>query len=163
MVSKRTGGLALNRSFFAPMSEGLVGVGILEKRIGGRRSHIKADADSPIFPGLCGLIGKIGGVCSGAARGDHGQQRSEGLCSLRIPGLREEGAESDVRLMLMGDVKYDEIGFLAESCVERVVGRQVQLGRFSLSLSRRVYQETKPFRSCDIGCSQRPRGYTGLQ
>jgi len=42
--------------------DALVRVGILEKRADGRRTYIKANEDSPIFPELRGLIEKTSGI-----------------------------------------------------------------------------------------------------
>jgi len=52
-ASLGTGPSSLQREIDA-----LVRVGILEKRVDGRRTYIKANEDSPIFPELRGLIGE---------------------------------------------------------------------------------------------------------
>ena len=56
-ASLGTGPSSLQREIDA-----LVRVGILEKRVDGRRSYIKANQDSPIYPELHGLVEKTSGI-----------------------------------------------------------------------------------------------------
>jgi DNA-binding transcriptional ArsR family regulator len=125
-ASLGTGSSSLQREIDA-----LVRVGVLEKRVDGRRSYIKANEDSPIFPELRGLVEKTGGIVPMLREAIAG---SKGLRVGFIYGSLargEDGAGSDVDVMLLGDVSTMELspGLRA---VEVAVGRQVNPTVFSL-------------------------------
>jgi DNA-binding transcriptional ArsR family regulator len=111
--------------------DALVHVGILEKRIDGRRSYIKANEESPIFPEIRGLIEKTSGIVSMLREAIVG---TKGLKIAFIYGSLargEEGAGSDVDLMLIGSLSTMDISPRLRT-VERTVGRQVNPTVFSL-------------------------------
>jgi DNA-binding transcriptional ArsR family regulator len=111
--------------------DALVRVGILEKRVDGRRTYIKANEDSPIFPELRGLIEKTTGVVPLLRAAMTG---TKGLNIAFIYGSLargEEGAGSDVDLMLIGAVSTMDISPKLRK-VEKAVGRQVNPTVFSL-------------------------------
>jgi DNA-binding transcriptional ArsR family regulator len=111
--------------------DALVHVGILEKRIDGRRSYIKANEESPIFPEICGLIEKTSGIVPMLREAIVG---TKGLKIAFIYGSLargEEGAGSDVDLMLIGSLSTMDISPRLRT-VERTVGRQVNPTVFSL-------------------------------
>ncbi len=111
--------------------DALVRVGILEKRIDGRRSYIKPNRNSPIFPELRGLIEKTNGVVPML------QEAIKGTKGLRIAFIYgsfargQEGSASDVDLMLIGSLSIMEISSRLRA-VEKAVGRQVNPTVFSL-------------------------------
>jgi DNA-binding transcriptional ArsR family regulator len=110
--------------------DALVRVGILEKRVDGRRSYIKANADSPIFPELRGLIEKTTGIIPmlrEAIMGTKGVKIGFIYGSL---ARGEEGAESDVDVMLIGNVSTMEASPGLRR-VEKMVGRQINPTVFS--------------------------------
>lgn len=111
--------------------DALVRVGILKKRVDGRRSYVKANQDSPIFPELRGLIEKTSGIISML---QDAVKRAKRLKIAFIYGSLargEEGAESDVDLMLLGNVSTMELSPKLRS-VEVAVGRQINPTVFSL-------------------------------
>jgi uncharacterized protein len=111
--------------------DALVRVGILEKRVDGRRSYIKANEDSPIFSELRGLIEKTSGIVPMLREAIKG---SKGLKIGFIYGSLargEEGAESDVDVMLLGNVSTMELSPRLRA-VEVAVGRQINPTVFSL-------------------------------
>jgi DNA-binding transcriptional ArsR family regulator len=110
--------------------EALVRVGILEKRVDGRRTYIKANQDSPIYPELHGLVEKTSGIVP---------MLREAIASTK--GLKvgfiygsvargEEGASSDVDLMLIGSLSTMDISPKLR-VVEKAVGRQINPTVFS--------------------------------
>lgn len=124
-TSLGTGPSSLQREIDA-----LVRVGILEKRVDGRRTYIKANEDSPIFPELRGLIEKTSGIVPmlrEAIRGTKGLKIGFIYGSL---ARGEEGASSDVDLMLIGLVSTMEISPKLRT-VEKAVGRQINPTVFS--------------------------------
>lgn len=125
-ASLGTGPSSLQREIDA-----LVRVGILEKRVDGRRTYIKANEDSPIFPELRGLIEKTSGIVpmlGAAIRGTKGLKIGFIYGSL---ARGEEGAGSDVDLMLIGGVSTMDISPKLRT-VEKAVGRQINPTVFSL-------------------------------
>jgi DNA-binding transcriptional ArsR family regulator len=124
-ASLGTGPSSLQREIDA-----LVRVGILEKRVDGRRSYIKANQDSPIYPELHGLVEKTSGIVP---------MLREAIASTK--GLKvgfiygsvargEEGASSDVDLMLIGSLSTMDISPKLRA-VEKTVGRQINPTVFS--------------------------------
>ena len=105
--------------------EALVQAGILERRVDGRRTYVKANENSPIFPELHGLMEKTSGIIP--------------LLSQEIAGLKnkikwafvygslargEAGAASDVDVMLIGGVRTMDILPVFRR-VEKAVGRPI--------------------------------------
>ena len=121
--------------------DALVCVGILEKRVDGRRAYIKANQDSPIFPELHGLIQKTSGIVPMLR---NAIAHTKGLKIGFIYGSLargEEGAGSDVDLMLIGAVSTMGISPRLRA-VENAVGRQINptvfsLDEFSTNLARK--------------------------
>lgn len=111
--------------------DALVRAGILIKRVDGRRSYFKANEDSPIFPELRGLIEKTSGI---VPRLNETLEKTKGLKIAFVYGSLargEETAQSDVDLMLLGDVSTMELSPKLRS-VELAVGRQINPTVFSL-------------------------------
>lgn len=121
--------------------DALVRVGILTKRVDGRRSYVKANEDSPVFPELRGLIEKTSGIIPTLREAI---KRTKGLKIAFIYGSLargEEGAESDVDLMLLGNVSTMELSPKLRA-VEVAVGRQINPTVFSLSeFAKKVAEE----------------------
>jgi uncharacterized protein len=104
--------------------DALVRVGILEKRLDGRRTYIKANQESPIFPELRGLIEKTSGIVPMLREAI---TRTKGLQIGFIYGSLargEEGAGSDIDLMLIGAVSTMDISPKLRT-VEKALGRQI--------------------------------------
>ena len=135
-ASLGTGPSSLQREINA-----LVRVGILEKRVDGRRTYIKANEDSPIFPELRGLIEKTSGIVPMLREAI---TRTKGLQIGFIYGSLargEEGAGSDVDLMLIGAVSTMDISPKLRT-VEKAVGRQINPTVFSLDeFSKNIAQK----------------------
>ena len=116
-------------------------MGILEKRVDGRRTYIKANEDSPIFPELRGLIEKTSGIVPMLREAITG---TKGLKTGFIYGSLaggEEGAGSDVDLMLIFALSTMDIRPELRT-VEKVVGRQINPTVFSLNeFSKNLAQE----------------------
>lgn len=111
--------------------DALVRVGILKKRVDGRRSYVKANEDSPVFPELRGLIEKTSGIVPMLREA---VKRIKGLKAAFIYGSLargEEGAESDVDLMLLGNVSTMELSPKLRA-IEVAVGRQINPTVYSL-------------------------------
>ena len=126
-ASLGTGPSSLQREIDA-----LVRVGVLAKRVDGRRSYIKANEDSPIFPELRGLIEKTSEVLFRMLR-----EAIAGTKGLKVGFIYgslargEEGAGSDVDLMILGDVSSMDLSPRLRA-VEAAVGRQVNPTVFSV-------------------------------
>lgn len=111
--------------------DALIRVGILKKRVDGRRSYVQANEDSSIFPELRGLVEKTSGIVPMLL---DAVKRTKGLKIAFIYGSLargEEGAESDVDVMLLGNVSTMELSPRLRA-VETAVGRQVNPTVFSL-------------------------------
>lgn len=135
-ASLGTGPSSLQREIDA-----LVQVGILAKRVDGRRSYVKANEGSPVFPELRGLIEKTSGIVPMLREAI---KRTKGLKISFIYGSLargEEGAESDVDVMLLGNVSTMELSPKLRA-VEVAVGRQINPTVFSLDeFSRKVAEK----------------------
>jgi type IV secretion system protein VirB4 len=115
---KRLHGIAAYREISRDFSEG------------GRRSYIKANEDSPLFPELRGLIEKTSGIVPmlrEAITGTKGLKVGFVYGSL---ARGEEGAGSDVDVMILGDVSSMDLSPRLRA-VEAAVGRQVNSTVFS--------------------------------
>ncbi len=124
-ASLGTGPSSLEREIDA-----LVRVGILEKRVDGRRSYIKANQDSPIYPELHGLVEKTSGIVPMLREAI---APTKGLKIGFVYGSvarGEEGAASDVDLMLIGNLSTMDISPKLRA-VEKAVGRQINPTVFS--------------------------------
>lgn len=124
--------------------DALVRVGILGKRVDGRRTYIKANEDSRIFPELRGLVEKTSGIVPmlrDAAKGSRGLKIGFIYGSL---ARGEEHAGSDVDVMLLGDVSAMELSTRLRP-VESAVGRQINPTIFSLEEFARKVDEKDHF------------------
>lgn len=124
--------------------DALVRVGILEKRVDGRRSYVKPNEGSPIFPELRGLIEKTSGIVPMLREA---VKRTKGLKIGFIYGSLprgEEGAQSDVDVMLLGNVSTMELSPRLRA-VEAAIGRQVNPTVFSLDEFTRKVSEKNHF------------------
>jgi len=103
----------------------LVRVGILEKHVDGRRSYIKANEDSPIFPEIRSLIEKTSGIVPMLQEmvRKMGKKVRWGFIYGSL-ARGEEGARSDVDLMLIGAVSTMEVAPLLRR-LEKAVDRQI--------------------------------------
>lgn len=138
-ASLGTGPSSLQREIDA-----LIRVGIIEKRVDGRRSYLKANENSPIFPELRGLIEKTSGIIPmlrEAVKGTKGLKVGFIYGSL---ARGEEGAGSDVDLMLLGNLSTMELTPRLRT-VEAAVGRQINPTVFSLPEFARKIAEKNHF------------------
>lgn len=138
-ASLGTGPSSLQREIDA-----LIRVGIIEKRVDGRRSYLKANENSPIFPELRGLIEKTSGIVPMLREAVNG---TKGLKVGFIYGSLargEEGAGSDVDLMLLGNLSTMELTPRLRT-VEAAVGRQINPTVFSLPEFARKIAEKNHF------------------
>jgi predicted nucleotidyltransferase/DNA-binding transcriptional regulator YhcF (GntR family) len=105
--------------------------GILERKQDGRRTYYKARQDSPVFDELHGLLSKTAGIVP--ALQSELTKFSDKIYWGAIYGSiarGEEGAESDVDLLIVGDVATAEL-LPALRRVERQFGREVNVKRYS--------------------------------
>lgn len=124
--------------------DALVRVGVLGKRVDGRRTYIKANEDSPIFPELRGLVEKTSGIVpmlQDAIKGSKGLKIGFIYGSL---ARGEESAVSDVDVMLLGNVSTMELSPRLRA-VEAAVGRQINPTVFSLDEFARKITEKNHF------------------
>ena len=138
-ASLGTGPSSLQREIDA-----LVRVGVLAKRVDGRRSYIKANEDSPIFPELRGMIEKTSGIVPMLRKAIAG---TKGLKIGFVYGSLargEEGAGSDVDVMILGDVSSMDLSPRLRA-VEAAVGRQVNPTVFSVDEFARKAAEKNHF------------------
>jgi predicted nucleotidyltransferase len=105
--------------------------GILERRQDGRRTYYKARQDSPVFGELRGLFSKTAGIVpelqSELARF---VDRIHWGAIYGSIARGEEGAESDIDLLLVGDVSTAEL-LPALRRVEQKFGREIDVKRYS--------------------------------
>jgi DNA-binding transcriptional ArsR family regulator len=94
--------------------DSLVRVGILEKRVDGRRSYIKANEESPIFTEIRGLVEKTSGIVPmlQEAVGKLGKKDPMGLY-LRFLSTRRRGSRERCGSNADRYWEYDECG----SCI----------------------------------------------
>lgn len=111
--------------------EALVRAGVLERRVDGRRSYVKANEHSPIFPELRGLMEKAAGIIplltEEIVRFNNKIKWAFVYGSL---ARGEESAASDVDVMLIGKVSTMDIVPVFRR-VEKVVGRPINETIFS--------------------------------
>lgn len=111
--------------------DSLVRVGILEKRADGKRSYIKANEGSPIFPEIRGLIEKTIGIVPMLRDAVSKLGKKCRLAFIYGSFARGEEADaSDVDLMLIGHVSTMEMAPVLRR-MEQTVGRQINLTIFT--------------------------------
>jgi len=109
----------------------LVAGSILRKRREGTRTYYKAETRSPLFPELCRLFEKTAGLISVLRQllDPFGDKIN---CALIYGSLarREEHAESDVDLLVVGSVGLAELSPVLRQAEERL-GREVNVMNYS--------------------------------
>ena len=111
--------------------EALVRTGILERRIDGRRTYVKANENSPIFTELHGLMEKTSGILPLLIEETARLKNKIKWAFVYGSVARGEAdAASDVDVMLIGAVSTMEI-VPAFRRVEKVVGRPINETIFS--------------------------------
>jgi predicted nucleotidyltransferase len=102
--------LAVTPSSLQRELESLVGAELLLRRQDGRRAYFKANADSPQFPELRGLIEKTAGIVPAmkAALVDFGNRIELALIYGSI-ARGEEHSSSDVDLMIVGTLQQIDL------------------------------------------------------
>jgi predicted nucleotidyltransferase len=90
--------------------ESLVRAGLLQRRRDGRRTYFKANADSPVFPELRGLINKTAGIVP-ALRDALGKFGDRIKLALLYGSIARGGehAGSDVDLMVVGRLQQIDL------------------------------------------------------
>jgi DNA-binding transcriptional ArsR family regulator len=129
-LSELAGSLGTRPSSLQREIDALVGVGILERRVDGRRSYIKANVNSPIFPEIRGLIEKTSGIVPMLREAIAGTEGVQAGFVYGSVARGEEGAGSDVDVMLIGDVSTMDVNSALRG-VEGAVGRQINPTVFS--------------------------------
>jgi predicted nucleotidyltransferase len=105
--------------------------GILERKQDGRRTYYRARRDSPVFSELRDLFSKTAGIVP--ALQSELMRFSDKIDWGAIYGSiarSEEGAESDIDLLIVGDVATADL-LPALRRVERKFGREVNVKRYS--------------------------------
>jgi len=117
--------------------ESLVSVGLLLRRQNGRRTYFKANADSPLFRDLRGLLDKTSGIVptlkSALTRFD---ERIELAFLYGSIARGEEHSASDVDLAIVGTLKQIDL-LPALRKLEARLGREVNVTLFSPEEFRR--------------------------
>jgi uncharacterized protein len=105
--------------------------GILERKQEGRRTYYKARRDSPVFDELRGLFSKTAGIVPAlqAELARFGNRIHWGAIYGSI-ARGEEGAESDIDLLIVGDVATADL-LPTLRRVEQKFGRDVNVKRYS--------------------------------
>jgi predicted nucleotidyltransferase len=105
--------------------------GVLDRRQDGRRTYYKARKDSPVFGNLRDLLLKTAGIVP--ALQSELSRFSDKIRWAAIYGSiarSEEGAQSDIDLLVVGDVATGDLLPVLRR-VERRFGREVNLKRYS--------------------------------
>jgi predicted nucleotidyltransferase len=112
--------------------ETLSRLGLIERSVSGRQVYYKANGNHPVFAELSSLIAKTVGVFQllGAALAPFANRVSLAFV-YGSTARRDETAESDVDLMVVGDVTLDEV-LTQLAPVERAVGRPINPTVFSV-------------------------------
>jgi predicted nucleotidyltransferase len=111
--------------------EALAQAGILDRRIDGRRTYVKANENSPIFLELRGLMEKTTGIIPMLAEEiNRFKNKIRWAFVYGSVARGEETAASDVDVMLIGDVSTMDI-VPAFRRVEKVIGRPINETIFS--------------------------------
>lgn len=105
--------------------EALVQSGILERRVDGRRTYVKANENSPIFPELHGLMEKTSGIIPLLSH-EIARLKNKIKWAFIYGSLArgEADAASDVDVMLIGPVSTMDIVPVFRR-VEKTVGRPI--------------------------------------
>jgi predicted nucleotidyltransferase len=119
--------------------------GILERRQDGRRTYYKARQDSPVFSELRGLFSKTAGIVPElqSELEKFGDRIHWGAIYGSV-ARGEEGAESDIDLLLVGDVSTAEL-LPALRRVEQKFGREISVKRYSQKEFRDKIREGNHF------------------
>ncbi len=111
--------------------ESLVESGILERREDGRRVYFRANAGSPVFADLRGLVEKTAGVVPALAKAlDPFEGRIELAFVYGSFARGSERASSDVDLMIVGSVKQIDLVPVLRKLEDRF-GREVNVTLYS--------------------------------
>jgi predicted nucleotidyltransferase len=111
--------------------ESLVDSGILERREDGRRVYFRANAGSPVFADLRGLIEKTAGVVPALAKAlDPFEGRIELAFVYGSFARGSQRASSDVDLMIVGSVKQIDLVPVLRKLEDRF-GREVNVTLYS--------------------------------
>jgi predicted nucleotidyltransferase len=105
--------------------------GVLERKQDGRRAYYKARKDSPVFGDLRGLLLKTAGIVP--ALESEFTRFGDKIRWAAIYGSiarGEEGAQSDIDLLVVGDISTGDLLPLLRR-VERRFGREVNVKRYS--------------------------------
>jgi predicted nucleotidyltransferase len=115
----------------------LVDGGILETRREGTRAYFKADTRSPVFPELRGLIDKTAGVVP-TLRAILRPFDEQIACAFVYGSIArgEEHAQSDIDLMVVGDVGLAELAPALRKAEARL-GREVNATSYSAAEFRK--------------------------
>jgi len=105
--------------------ETLAQVGLIERSTSGHQVYYKANRNHPVFPEISALVAKTVGVFAQltAALAPLAKRISLAFVYGSV-ATRSENAESDVDLMIVGDVTLDEV-LLQLGPVERLIGRPI--------------------------------------
>jgi len=105
--------------------------GILERKQDGRRIYYKAKVDSPVFNPLRDLLSKTMGLIPALqSEMERFRDRIRWGAIYGSVARNEEAAESDIDLLLVGDVATTDL-LPALRRIERRFGREVNLTRYS--------------------------------
>jgi predicted nucleotidyltransferase len=111
--------------------DSLTASGILERKQDGRRAYYKARTDSPVFSDLFGLFSRTAGIVP-ALTSELRKFRDKITWAAIYGSLArgEEGAKSDIDLLLVGDVATTELLPVLRR-MEKQFGREVNAKRYS--------------------------------
>jgi predicted nucleotidyltransferase len=111
--------------------ESLVESGILERREDGRRVYFRANAGSPVFADLRGLVEKTAGIVPALSRAlGPFEDRIELAFIFGSIARGQERASSDVDLMIVGTLKQIDLVPVLRKLEDRF-GREVNVTLFS--------------------------------
>ena len=111
--------------------EALSKAGILDRRVDGRRTYVKANDTSPVFPELRGLMEKTTGVIPLLTKEiARFKNKIKWAFVYGSVARGEENAASDVDVMLIGDVSTMETVPVFRR-IEKLVGRPINATIFS--------------------------------
>jgi predicted nucleotidyltransferase len=111
--------------------EALTGSGVLERKQDGRRIYYKARTDSPVFDDLRGLFSKTAGILP-VLQSEMARLAEKIIWSAVYGSVArgKEGAESDIDLLIVGDISTVEMLPLLRR-IEKQFGREVNVKRYS--------------------------------
>jgi predicted nucleotidyltransferase len=109
----------------------LVDAGILQQRREGRRTYVRADTRSPLFPELRGLMDKTAGIVPTLQKTlEPFQHRIACAFVYGSVARREEHAESDIDLLVIGVVGLAELAPALRNAEARL-GREINVTSYS--------------------------------